>query len=100
MKEDTNPNSAVPHDLSGHDERDEEPATDVDWGRGSDDAAAKAGQRLADFESDDVPLSDEDWEKEEKADDTIPDHIDAAVDASLEDMIDAELSREDGESVS
>ena len=87
----------VPTDLSDHDQRDEELASDKDWDQASNDAAAQAAQHLADFQSEDVPLSDEDWEEEEKKDDTIPDHIDAAVDASLEDMVDQELGREDGE---
>jgi hypothetical protein len=90
--------SGVPSDASDHDERDETLATDIEWSKGSNDAAAVAGKRLAEFKADDVPLSDEDWEKEEKQDDEIPDHLDAAVDASLDAMIDAELSRDDAES--
>ena len=88
-----------PSDTSGHDQRDEELATDVDWDQTSNDPAAIAAQRLKEFKDDDVPLSDEDWETDEKNDDKIPDHIDAAVDASLEEMIDKELDREDGESL-
>ena len=88
-----------PSDTSGHDQRHEELATDVDWDQTNNDPAAVAAQRLREFEEDGVPLSAEDWEKEEKKDDKIPDHIDAAVDASLEEMIDKELDREDSESL-
>ena len=99
MFQDDDVNKAVPHSLSDHDERSEELATDKDWDRSSDDPAAKAGQRLAEFESGKVPLSDEDWEKEERTDDAVPGRIEEAVDASLEEMIDQELQREDGESL-
>jgi hypothetical protein len=49
------------------------------------------------FAADGVPLSDEDWEKEEALDDTLPDHIDAALDKSLEAMAEEELSEDEEE---
>lgn len=90
---------ANPSNLSDHDERDEGLATDKDWDQNSNDPAAIAAQRLKEFQDDDVPLSAEDWETDEKNDDKLPDHINAAVDASLEEMIDKELEREDSESL-
>ncbi len=84
----------VPSDASDHDEREEGLATEKHWDQESDDPMARAAQHLAEFDADDVPLSDEDWEKEERQDDTVPDHVDAAVDDSLEDMVEEELANE------
>lgn len=91
MNDDKSTQKAVPSDLSDHDERGEQLATEKHWDDSSDDAAAIAGKRLNDFNADGVPLSDEDWEKEEEADDEIPDHIDAAVDESLEHLAEEEM---------
>jgi hypothetical protein len=82
---------AVPSDLSDHDERDEGLAVEKHWDQESNDALAKAEQHLAEFKKDGVPLSAEDWEKEEENDDEIPDHIEGAVDESLEDLAAEEL---------
>lgn len=83
---------AVPSDLSDHDERSEGLAVEKHWDEESNDAAAKAAGHLAEFEKDGVPLSDEDWEQEEAQDDEIPDHINEAVDESLESLAEEELS--------
>lgn len=71
--------------VSDHDERDEMLATEKHWDEESDDAAAQAGQHLAEFEKDGVALSDEDWDEEEEQDDQLVDHLDQAIDESLED---------------
>ncbi len=91
------PKPIIPSDFSNHDERSEAPAVEKHWDEESSDASAMAGERLAKFKQDGVPLSDEDWEKEEELDDKIPDHIDAAVDrtVSLEELAEEEL--EEGE---
>jgi hypothetical protein len=73
---------SVPSDFSDHDERDEMLATEKHWDQESNDPMAVAAQRLKDFEDKNVPLSDEDWDKEEQKDDEVVDHIDAAVDAA------------------
>jgi len=91
MNDDKTTNKAVPSDLSDHDERDENLATEKHWDDASNDAAAIAGKRLEEFQKDGVPLSDEDWEKEENQDDEIVDHIDEAVDESLENLAEEEL---------
>lgn len=83
MNDDMNVQKAVPSDLSDHDERDEDLASDKHWDEESNDALATAEKRLREFENDGVPLSDEDWEKEEKEEE-MADHIDAAVDEALD----------------
>ena len=93
-------NQGVPSNFSDHDETDEQPATDVDWGDERNvDAQGIAAKRQVELRAEGVALSDANWESDEKKAKTA-DHIDAAVDASLDDMIDAELEREDGEAIS
>lgn len=81
---------------SDHDERDEGMAVEKHWDQESNDPLAVAEQRVKQFQKNGVPISDEDWEKEEKNDDEIPDHIDAAVDKSV--SLEALAEEEMGES--
>ncbi len=98
-KQQNQANTAVPSDLSDHDERSEELAVDKHWDQESDDALAKAEQRLDEFKKDGVALSDEDWDSEEENDDEIPDHIEEAIDEavgeSLELLAEQELNEEE-----
>lgn len=89
----------IPSNLSDHDERSEELAVDKHWDEESreGDEAMESEKHRKRFAADGVPLSDEDWEKEEVLDDTLPDHIDAAVDKSLEAMAEEELSEDEEE---
>lgn len=91
--------NAVPQHLSDHDQRSEQPATEKHWDDESRDPAAKAGEHLSEFRHDAVPLSDEDWEKEEALDDEIPDHLDAAIDrtVSLEKLAEEEFAEDEEE---
>jgi len=86
---------AVPSDLSDHDERDESLATEKHWDEESNDALAVAEQRLDKFKKDGVPLNTDDWDHEEDLDDEIPDHIEAVVDKSLEDLAEEELDEDE-----
>lgn len=86
--------NSLPSDVSDHDERDEQMAVEKHWDEESNDAAAQAGERLREFEQDGVPLSDEDWDKEDKEEE-MSDQIDAVVDQSLEELADEELSDEE-----
>ena len=92
---------AVPHKLSDHDERGEGLAVDKHWDEESrpKDEAMEAEKNMKRFAADSVPISDEDWEKEEALDDKHPDHIDAALDkhASLEAMAEEEMSEDEEE---
>lgn len=92
-------NKVLPHKASDHDERGESLAVDKPWldDERPRDAAMAAGKHANSFAADDVPLSDEDWEKEEKLDDNVPDHIDRVVDASLESLAEEEMADEDDE---
>ncbi len=90
MNDDKTTNKAVPSDLSDHDERGEQLATEKHWDDSSDDAAAIAGKRLKELQEDGTALSDEDWDDEEMQDDEIVDHIDKAIDESLADATDSE----------
>ncbi|MBI4121847.1 MAG: hypothetical protein HY461_00795 [Parcubacteria group bacterium] len=92
-------NNAIPSKESDHDERSEGLAVDKHWDeedRPKDEAMA-AGRHLKKFATDGVAISDEDWEKEEAADDKIPDHVDGALDKSLEAMAEEEMNGEEGE---
>ena len=89
MNNDNDTKKALPSDISDHDERDEQLATDKHWDQESNDPAAVAAKRLNEFKKDGVPLSAEDWEDEEKSEE-LSDHIDAAVDHSLEALAEEE----------
>lgn len=94
----------VPHKLSDHDERSEPMAVEKHWdeeSRGGDEAM-EAEKNLKRFAADGVPLTDEDWEKEEGLEDKVTDHIDAAVDAaekhaSLEELAEEEMAEDEEE---
>ena len=95
------PKSAVPHKLSDHDERSEGLAVEKHWDEEERpvDEAMMAERHRSKFAADGVPISDEDWEKEEDADDKIPDHLDAAIDkhASLEALAEEEDAEDEDE---
>lgn len=88
---------AVPHDLSDHDELGEELAVEKHWDEESNDALTKAEKHLDEFEEDGVPLSDEDWEREEEQEEELPEHIEGAIDRSLEQMEEEEWKEEEDE---
>jgi hypothetical protein len=90
-----NSNKPLPSDLSDHDERSEGMAVEKHWDEESKDPLAAAGARLEEFRKDNVPLSDEDWDEEEKKDDQIPDHVQGAVDDSLERLAEEELDEDE-----
>jgi hypothetical protein len=90
----------VPHKLSDHDERSEMLASEKHWDEEKpNDPGARASQHIKEFHKDGVPLSEEDWENEEKKGDEITDHIDSAVDksVSLEELAEEELSLDEEE---
>ncbi len=93
------PKSVVPHKASDHDERGETLATDKPWfdGQGEGDAAMESERHAKQFKQDGVPLTDEDWEKEEDADDKRPDHIDKVADESLQALAEKEMNEGEDE---
>lgn len=89
----------IPHKASDHDERGEKLASDKPWmeqERQQDEAMLSERHAKA-FQKDGVPLTDEDWEKEEALDDAIPDHLDKAVDDSLEALAEKEMNEDSEE---
>lgn len=93
------PKSVIPKKQSDHDERDETLAIDKPWfdGQGPVDEAMESERHSKKFKQDGVPLTDEDWEKEEENDDKLPDHIDKVVDDSLEALAEKEMSEGEDE---
>lgn len=85
---------AVPSDLSDHDERDEGMAVEKHWDQESDDPAAIAARRLKDFQESGTIIYDDDIDKLNDAE-KMPEHLDAALDESLEELVDKKLGSEE-----
>jgi len=83
---------------SDHDERNEPLATDIAWesSEKETDEAMLSERHAKKFKADGTPLSEEDWEREEELDDTLPDHLSQKLD-SLEALAEDELSEDEDE---
>jgi len=89
-------NTKKNHGDSDHDERNEPLATDIAWESKEtpEDEAMLYEKHAKQFKADGVPLSDEDWDREEELDDTVPDHLSQKLD-SLEALAEEELDEDE-----